>query len=312
MFSAFASSGIAASSELERPHTGMPIMAAMASLSLGLIGAGIGESKAPALHEDEARAQGIACTYRLIDLDVLGLAEKDLPELLQAAERMGFNGLNITHPCKQAVLPLLQDLSPEAAWLGAVNTVVLRAGRRIGHNTDWSGFRESFQRGLPDVALGHVVQFGAGGAGVAVAYALLTLGVAQLAIVDVDALRAHALAEKLVERFGGGRVSVAGDAEAVLAVADGVVNATPVGMAKYPGTPFSIAWLRRSHWVAEIVYVPLETPLLRAARALGCRTLDGRGMAVFQAAEAFRLFSGLTADDARMTRHFESLITQAQ
>lgn len=283
-----------------------------ASLALGLIGSGIGQSKAPALHEGEARAQGVACAYRLVDLDVLGLTAQDLPDLLQAAERLGFNGLNITHPCKQAIMPLLQELSPEAAWLGAVNTVLLQAGRRVGHNTDWSGFAESFRRGLPDVTLGQVVQFGAGGAGVAVAYALMTLGVANLAVVDTDADRARALAEKLLARFGAGRASACGDAEAALAAADGIVNATPVGMAKYPGTPFPAAWLRRSHWLAEIVYVPLETALLRAARALGCRTLDGGGMAVFQAAQAFRLFSGLNPDAERMLRHFESLAGQAR
>src|SRR5271156_3208620 len=176
-------------------------MRAPASLLLGLIGSAIGQSKAPALHEDEARAQGVACAYRLIDLDVLNLATIDLPDLLQAAERFGFNGLNITHPCKQTIMPLLQELSPEAAWLGAVNTVVLQGGRRIGHNTDWSGFAESFRRGMPGVTLGQAVQFGAGGAGVAVAYALMTLGMAHLAIVDTEAERAAALAAKLAARF---------------------------------------------------------------------------------------------------------------
>ena len=157
----------------------MPLQTAPAFL-IGLIGAGIQASRSPALHEAEGAAQGVRYLYKLIDLEVLGLGAEALPELLTAAERMGFAGLNITHPCKQAVLPLLHELSPDARALGAVNTVVLRDGRRIGHNTDWFGFAESFRRGLPDVARDRVVQIGAGGAGSAVAHAALTVGVRHL------------------------------------------------------------------------------------------------------------------------------------
>ena len=131
-----------------------PSPAARRPLLLGLIGTGIQLSRTPAMHMREAAAQGVGCVYRLIDLTELGLGAEALPELLTAAERMGFDGLNITHPCKQAVVPLLTEMSPEAEALGAVNTVVLRGGRRIGHNTDCSGFAEGFRRQLPDVALG--------------------------------------------------------------------------------------------------------------------------------------------------------------
>jgi shikimate dehydrogenase len=205
------------------------------------------------------------------------------------------------------VVPLLDELSPDARALGAVNTVVLREGRRIGHNTDCSGFAESFRRGLPDAPRGRVVQLGAGGAGAAVAQALLAEGVGRLAIADIAAKRAEALAAALSDRFGAGRAAVVADLAAELAAADGLVNCTPVGMAKLPGTPLPVALLRPPLWVAEIVYFPLETALLRAARALGCRTLDGGGMAVFQAAGAFRLFTGREPDAARMLAHFAGM-----
>ena len=120
----------------------------------GLIGYGIQGSLTPAMHEQEGAAQGLRYVYRRIDLQALGLGAESLPELMTAAERTGFDGLNITFPCKQAVIPLLHELSEDAAALGAVNTVVLRDGRRIGHNTDASGFAEGFRRGLPDVARG--------------------------------------------------------------------------------------------------------------------------------------------------------------
>jgi shikimate dehydrogenase len=277
------------------------------AILVGLIGAGIQASRAPALHEREGAEEGLRYIYRLIDLQVLNLGVEALPDLLSAAERMGFDGLNITHPCKQAVVPLLHDLSEDARALNAVNTVVLRDGRRIGHNTDWWGFAESMRRGLPDAKRDHVVQLGAGGAGSAVALAALTLGVGRLTIVDTDRARADQVAANLSQRFGAGRAVAGVDLAAIVAEADGLINTTPVGMAKYPGLPLPAELLRPELWVAEIVYFPLETELLKRARALGCRTLDGGGMAVFQAVEAFRLITGITPDAERMLRHFASM-----
>jgi shikimate dehydrogenase len=283
-------------------------LAAPRAVLVGLIGAGIGASRTPAMHEREGAAHGLAYIYKLIDLETLGLTADALPELLTAARRFGFAGLNITHPCKQAVIPLLDDLSPDARALGAVNTVVSgRDGRTVGHNTDWSGFAEAFQRNLSDVRRDRVVQFGAGGAGAAVAHALLTLGVDDLAIVDTDRGRSERLAQDLCGRFGIGRARAGDDVERVVRAAAGIVNTTPLGMAKYPGMPLAREWLRPDLWVADIVYFPLVTELLRSARAIGCRTMGGGGMAVFQAADAFRLFSGLEPDAARMMRHFESM-----
>lgn len=274
---------------------------------VGLIGAGIQASRTPAMHEREADHQGLRYLYQLIDLEVLGLGPEALPELITAAEQMGFVGLNITHPCKQAVIPLLTELSADAREVGAVNTVVLRRGRRIGHNTDWWGFAESFQRGLPGARLGRVVQLGAGGAGAAVAHAVLKLGVQQLVVVDLDGERAARLARSLCARFGPGRSQSTADAATALARADGLIHATPTGMARYPGLPLPASLLRPDMWVAEIVYFPLETELLREARRIGCRTLDGAGMAVFQAVEAFRLFTGIAPAADRMLRHFASM-----
>lgn len=278
------------------------------SFLVGLIGSGIQESRSPALHEHEAAAQGLRYWYRLIDLDTPGFGAGALPELVTAAERMGFAGLNITHPMKQAVIPLLTDLSDDAHALGAVNTVVFRNGRRIGHNTDWWGFAESFRRGLPDAAVGHVVQLGAGGAGAAVAHAALTLGTATLEIFDVDARRSQRLAADLCSRFGDDRAVAGTDLAAATARADGLVHATPTGMASHPGLPLDAELLRPDLWVAEIVYFPLETELLRTARERGCRTLDGGGMAVFQAAESFRLFTGVVPDEQRMLDDFAAMV----
>ncbi len=277
------------------------------SVLLGLIGQDIQGSRTPELHMREGEAQGLRLVYRLIDLTQLGLGIAALPDLLTAAQRMGFDGLNITHPCKQAIIPHLDALSENARALGAVNTVLFKDGKRIGENTDWSGFAEPFRRAMSDVALDRVVQIGAGGAGAAVAHAALMLGVRELTLFDIDPGRAGRVAQNLSRHFGVGRAKVGGDLSEAIAQANGLINATPIGMEAHPGMPLPAALLRPDLWVAEIIYFPLETELLRRARAIGARTIDGGGMAVFQAVAAFRHFTGLEPDSDRMLAHFRAM-----
>ncbi|KQT85122.1 shikimate dehydrogenase [Aurantimonas sp. Leaf443] len=278
------------------------------TIKVGLIGSGIGLSRSPALHEAEGRANGLSLTYELIDLDERGVGLSALPDLLREVEARGFAGVNITHPAKQAVIPALDELSPEARALGAVNTVVLAGGRRIGHNTDCPGFAEGFRRSLPGADLSHAVQLGAGGAGAAVARAMLQLGTRRLTIFDSDGARAQALAGTLERQFPDAAVEPGGDLDAAMAQATGLVHATPTGMAAHPGLPLDERLIEPRHFVAEIVYFPLETELLRVARAKGCRTVDGGGMAVFQAAGAFRHFTGIEPDAERMLAHFAAMV----
>jgi shikimate dehydrogenase len=265
---------------------------------IGLIGEGITQSLSPLLHQREADRQGIRLVYTTIDSRELNLTAGDLPDLLRWARTVGFRGLNVTYPFKQDVIEHVHELSAEARSLGAVNTVVFDQGRTRGYNTDWFGFRRSFERGFPDVARDRVVQLGAGGAGSAVAHAMLTIGARHLTLVDVDIDRAKPLEGTLASEFGAARVSTAppGDLAALLATADGVVNATPIGMAHHPGSPVPESGLRPDLWVADIVYRPTDTALLQAARRRGARTLNGSGMAVFQAVAAFEYFTGATAD----------------
>ncbi len=274
---------------------------------VGLIGAGIQLSKSPALHMHEGAAHGLDYTYELVDITARNLPESALPELVAELQSRGFAGTNITHPFKQAVIPLLDELSDDARMLGAVNTVVFKDGKRIGHNTDWYGFYENFAQGLPDVRRSRALLAGAGGAGVAVAHALLKLDIRHLDILDQDPARAQRLADDLNGRFGADRAFAVTDATDSLPQADGFVNATPVGMLAHPGTPIDPALLEARHWVADIVYVPLETQLLAAAKAKGCRVLPGGGMTVYQAVGAFRLFCGREPDAARMSADFMSM-----
>lgn len=272
---------------------------------IGLIGRGIQLSRTPAMHEAEARARGISYSYRLLDTELMG-EPPPLADLLRFAEHLGFSGFNVTFPYKQEILPLLHELSTAACEVGSVNTVVLKNGRRIGHNTDLWGFRESFRHGMEGVARERVLLLGAGGAGTAVAHALIDCEVGRVLIADTDPSRAGGLAARLQARFGEHRAETVGDIAGAAALADGIVNATPVGMAKLPGMPLKPEHVAPRHWVADIVYFPLETEFLRHARRIGCRTLSGEGMAVFQAMRAFELFTGIRPDLDRMKAAFAS------
>ncbi|MGV1948053.1 shikimate dehydrogenase [Agrobacterium tumefaciens] len=286
------------------------IMTDTKSFKVGLIGADIQLSKSPALHMREGAAHGLDYSYELVDVVARKLPESALPDLLNELESRGFAGTNITHPFKQAVLPHLHELSDDARMLGAVNTVVFKDGRRIGHNTDWYGFYESFMRGLPDAKRDRALLVGAGGAGVAVAHAALKLGITHLDICDRDFSRADHLAAELNARFGEGHAFAVKDPADSLPFADGLIHATPMGMPAHPGMPVKADLLEQRHWVADIVYMPLVTELLATAAQKGCRTLPGGGMTVFQAVGAFRLFCGREPDAERMTAHFTEICTK--
>jgi len=281
----------------------------MRKLLLGLIGGGIQRSMSPALHEEEGRHHGLRVHYQLIDLDAAGVGLEVLPELMRSVRVMRFAGLNITFPCKQAVIPLLDSLSDEARAIGAVNTVVREGDRLVGYNTDASGWSWGFRRALPNADLARVVLLGAGGAGSACADAVLRLGARQLVIFDREAARASSLAARLNEHVPGGRASASTDLGTALSGASGLIHATNTGMTATPGMPLPAALLRPSMWVSEIVYVPLETEFLKAARRTGCATADGGHMNVGQAVRGFKLFTGLEADAVRMDAHFRKLVS---
>jgi shikimate dehydrogenase len=278
-------------------------------LLLGLVGAGISGSLSKPLHEREGHACGVPLTYRLIDAEVLGFGTDDLDEVLRWATRLGFDGLNVTHPFKQAVVPLLDERSDAVEALGAANTVVVRDGHVSGFNTDWSGFAQSLRRSLGDPAGDHVVLVGAGGAGVAVGYALLHLGARHVSVYDVDAARTTECVTRLANAFDPTRVSAVHDLAGAVAAADGLAHATPTGMQGHPGLPVPAELVLPHLWVADIVYFPLDTELVELAASRGCRVVRGGGMAVFQAAGAFELFTGRAPSAERMLTHFGEITT---
>lgn len=272
---------------------------------VGLIGAGIQLSRTPTLHETEARRQGVDLKYDLIDLDLMG--PTDLAQLIAQKRDQGYAGLNVTYPCKIEALSLMDVLSESARAVGAINTIVFKEGKAFGHNTDCWGFATSFRAKMAHVAKDRVLLVGAGGAGAAVGHALADCGVSELFIHDVEPDRAIALTSRIMQNSPNIKVSAVKTVAAGIAAGiDGLVNATPMGMAKLTGSPVPRRMLDAQLWVADIIYFPLETKLLKEAGQVGCTLLSGSGMAVFQAVRAFSLFTGLTPDVVEMVKTFES------
>ncbi len=272
---------------------------------VGLIGANIMKSLSPAMHAEAFAAAGIEGYYHVMDVDVL--TGRQLPQLLEAAKTVGFCGTNVTFPFKQEVLALLDEVDREAAQIGAVNAVTIAPnGRTKGYNTDRRGFRRSFEESLgrASAEAATVMLVGAGGAGRAVAFALMDLGVAAVVVHDRDAKQAATLIADLTKHYGAARCRLAENLERDIAEADGVVNATPIGMLGFPGNPVPVAPLHNRHWAADVIYTPIETAFIKAAADKGARVLTGGGMCVHQAAETFRLFVGIEPDVKQMHRTF--------
>lgn len=288
------------------------------SYLIGLIGDGITASLTPPMHEREGREHGLLYLYRPVDTAALGLhgeaAQRAAPRLLAAGRELGFNAFNITHPFKQTIMAHLDEVDQDARNLGAVNTVVFREGRSVGYNTDYSGYITGLRNAIPTPDLAEVVQLGAGGAGSAIAYALLRAGTRQLTLIDLDLDRATSRATALQGQFPDQAVRARphADLQDALSTATGLAHCTPVGMHSHPGMPIQAAWLRPELWVSEVVYLPVETELVVAARAAGCQVVDGGRMAVGQALDAFGLMTGRRADPERVRRHFLELVARNQ
>lgn len=277
-------------------------------MKAALVGSGIGQSLTPGMHEAEGRALGLGYSYERFDTAEPPWDGMALAEILDHAEADGYAGLNVTHPHKMTAAVHLDALSGPSETLGTVNTVIFRDGQRVGHTTDYLGFAEALRRFGPVVDGAFVVQYGAGGAGSATALALIDAG-AQVTIVDPDTIRAEELANRL--RASRPKADIrSGPTD--LALVDGAVNATPLGMDAYPGMAFDPALLKSNAWVADIVYFPLETTLVRAARVNGLDVMDGGAMAVFQAVAAFELITGSKADPDRMAASFDQLMEKRE
>lgn len=271
-----------------------------------LLGRGISYSLSPALHEREGTHLGISMSYTLFDTTDHDFSAEEALRFAAAADLVG---ANVTQPFKEDALRLVDVVDPVAAAIGAVNTIRYTGDGAVGYNTDVDGFNAELDLDIGSVDYRTVVQFGAGGAGAASAFAALQHGAQALWIIDLDQKRAVLLANRMRLAFPDRQILPRGtDAiQTAMKAATGVINASTRGSAKDPGTPVPAQFLHGDLWVADVLYAPRVSQLLHDARAQGAVTSNGGRMLVHQAAKSFEIFHDSPADAERMWQHFIQL-----
>ena len=265
---------------------------------LGLIGTPVAHSKSPAMYNHCFQKFGLDWAYLAFDVP----AER-AGEAVAAIRTLHMRGANVTMPCKNAVIPFLDELTPAARAIQAVNTIVNEDGVLVGHNTDGCGYTQNLRRNGIEVEGKKIVLLGGGGAASAIAIQAALEGAAEIAVFNLrDAFwpRVEQGMKAIAQAAPGCAISLRDleDRAALKAAIDRcdiLSNATRVGMAPYEDQSNITdgSWYRPDLVVTDVVYAPPETKMLREARAAGCKTCDGLGMLLCQGAEAFRLYSGL-------------------
>ena len=268
------------------------------AIRLGLIGDNIAASMAPALHEIAGRLCGLSVTYDLLRPVDLG---KRVEDVLRHCQGAGYRGVNITYPYKELVVEHLQVDDPVVRSMGACNTVLFEAGGQPrGCNTDYSGFLAAYRNAFGDMPPGRVALAGAGGVGRAIGFALAELGAGELRLFDCDAQKARAVAEAICARHGVTRVEVCATTAEAAAGADGLVNATPLGMGGIGGCAFPGELIAGRRWAFDAVYTPVDTPFILAVRAADLLAMNGYELFLCQGIDAFRLFTGREIAEDRL------------
>ena len=275
---------------------------------VGLFGYPVRHTASPAFQNAGFAAAGLDWVYLPFEVH-----PDELGEAIGGITALGFRGINLTIPHKQAVVEYLDELSPEAEIIGAVNTIDIREGRLKGYNTDGRGFVRSIrEEGRVDLPGKSIFVMGAGGAGRAVGVQAALDGAREVFVCDQDESRSRSVVSAIEQRVRAGVARfVAFDHESIRDAVKGCevfVDATPLGMK--PGDPTSIdpSWLGPSTFVYDLVYDPPETRLLRAAEERGCRTLNGMGMLLYQGCTAFEIWTGISAPVEEMRAALEEAV----
>lgn len=280
-------------------------------IKLGLIGSGISQSLTPHIFNAEARSLGIDLCYDFIDLEDSQYSGNTFEQIIEEKLCEGYVGFNVTYPFKTHAVKFVDYATPIVNRVGSLNTVYIKNGNLYGDNTDYSGFLKTLKNNFSDENGDHVILIGLGGAGVALAMALIEWGVGQLTLHDLD-LQKSMTAKRFLENSDSKcRIDIAVDLKKdVVESASGIINATPIGMKKYPGTPIETNWILSSHWLIDIIYFPIKTELLNAVLLKDCHAISGIELAINQAEDAFKIFTGKSVDSIRFRQVFYKLVKE--
>jgi shikimate dehydrogenase len=267
-------------------------------LKLGLIGVGIARSRAPVLHRSAGELCGLTITYDLIQLE--SSLPADFDNALDTCRARGYRGVNVTYPFKERAAEAVEVTPEQVRRLGAVNTIRFDArAAPQGFNTDYTGFKKALRSRFSDRSPGTVAIVGAGGVGRAIAFGLADLRAKELRLFDQDTARAEKLAAALRAQAYV-RISICKSVQEAATEADGLVNATPVGMYQHPGTPVPRTLIGAQSWAFDAVYTPIETRFLLDARDAGLEIISGYELFFHQGVDAFEVFTGVRVDEARL------------
>ena len=267
------------------------------TIKLGLIGDNITRSKSPKLHRTAGQLAGLEVTYdRLIPKDL----NLTFDQTFEQARNAGFRGINVTYPYKEQVTAKVTVTDPLVRAIGAVNTVVFDPEGPQGYNTDYSGFMSAYRLILGDTAPGVVCLIGTGGVGKAVAFGLLGLKATTIRCVDLDPVKAEALATALRGAGSETQIEIATDPVEAAKTADGIINCTPLGMVGIGGSPLPRSAMGDARWAFDAVYTPVETEFLQDAKAAGLTVISGYELFFGQGIDAWQIFTGVDLDTAAL------------
>ena len=272
-------------------------------IKLGLLGNGIGRSRAKSLHELIGELYGISVRYTPMDLGQK--ANVSIGDELIRCRDEGYRGVNITHPYKRDAFKFVSVLPGFPPGLTSVNTVLFESGRLTADNTDYSGFCRAFTVHFGrEQKPGRVMMLGSGGVGLAIAYGLQNLGASELVIYDKNTQAAESLIENLRGTVLSARIADSADLVDEMRCADGLVNATPIGMFQYPGNPFPAEGFGNQRWAFDAVYTPENTEFLKQCRARGMDTVSGFKLFLYQGLDAFNRFTQIEVDADKVVKAF--------
>lgn len=260
----------------------------------GIIGYPLGHSLSPTLHEYIMKKIGLEGSYHTFEVQ-----ENELDAAIQRLKSLGFTGFNVTIPHKQMIVSYLDEITQEAQWMGAVNTVLIKNEKLYGYNTDGIGFIHALINSNIEIKDKSVVVLGAGGVARAVVYSLICKRLKKLWVLNRTPYRAELLAKEASKRTGFSYINFGRLNEETITKAgqsaDLLINATSVGMwPNIDATVFSFNSITPEFTVIDLVYNPIETKFLRKAHIAGAETIDGLDMLIFQGIGAMKIWSGMT------------------
>lgn len=267
---------------------------------LGLLGNNISRSRSKNLHELIGEMYQLEVGYTLMDL--AGKNDVSIHKELLRCQHEGFDGVNVTHPYKRDAFKCVKVLPGFPQGLTSVNTVLFHSKDLLADNTDYSGFCQAYRTQL-DASPGKVLMLGAGGVGLAIAFGLLSLGASELIVHDNH----PESTESLISYFKDTDFTVrpaGSDLVAEMQAADGLINATPIGMFQYPGNPFPIEGFAQQRWAFDAIYTPENTEFLKQCRTRNIPTISGFKLFLYQGLDAFHRFTGIQVDGHHVEQEF--------